>query len=101
MVQTIFQLAVVMLRKLSLTVEPGFQTVPSATFGDSYDISCYRPRNNRSRDRSVPVDEMKEIINRHDHRQQQHRGEHGGFVYKFRKQTTVVIAEVRGSEAWV
>lgn len=61
--------------------------------------------NERSEQRSIPLIEMIEIINGHDSKMQQYRGDHGGFVYKFKKtkkgKLTSVIAEVKGDECWI
>jgi hypothetical protein len=61
--------------------------------------------NERSEQRSIPLIEMIEIINHHDSKTQQYKGDHGGFVYKFKKtkngKLVSVIAEVKGDECWI
>lgn len=51
------------------------------------------------------LDEMKSVIHYHDHKEQQYRGNHGGFVYRFEKtvdsKRLVVVAEIWKSEAWI
>jgi hypothetical protein len=59
----------------------------------------------RSRERGLPLEAMKQIVNNHDARRQQYRGEHGGFVYKFVKtvegKKLAVVAEVKNDECWL
>ena len=48
---------------------------------------------------------MKDVVNYHDKRKQQFRGEHGGMVYRFSKTAAekelVDVAEVRKHECWL
>jgi len=59
----------------------------------------------RARERELSIEDMKAIINSHDHKCQLRRGGHGGFVYKFTKamlsKNMVVIAEVKKKDAWI
>jgi hypothetical protein len=55
--------------------------------------------------RAVSLQDMRDVVNHHDAKRQQYRGEHGGFVYKFIKNTglsqQVVVAEVKAEECWL
>ena len=59
----------------------------------------------RSDERILDLDAMKKAVNHHDNRTQQYRGDHGGFVYKFKKtsgqRTLVVVAEVKNECCWL
>ncbi|MGD1018986.1 MAG: hypothetical protein ABSA12_06675 [Verrucomicrobiia bacterium] len=48
---------------------------------------------------------MKDTICQHERRIQHRRGEHGGFVYEFRRRVSgkklVVIAEVKQNQCWL
>ena len=48
---------------------------------------------------------MKDVVNSHDTKTQQYKGDHGGFVYRFSKTAKgtklVVVAEVKKSECWL
>ena len=48
---------------------------------------------------------MKDVVNYHDKKTQQYRGNHGGFVYRFEKMVDgkklIIVAEVKKSEAWL
>lgn len=48
---------------------------------------------------------MKDVVNYHQSKTQQYRGNHGGFVYKFKKtvdgKTLAVVAEVKKGECWL
>jgi hypothetical protein len=59
----------------------------------------------RSRERGLPLEAMKHIVNYHDSKRQQYRGDHGGFVYKFVKlvngKKLAVVAEVKKDECWL
>lgn len=48
---------------------------------------------------------MKDVINYHEKKVQQYKGNHGGFVYRFEKtvdgKTLIVVAEVKKAEAWL
>jgi hypothetical protein len=60
---------------------------------------------NRRNERGVSLQNMKDVVNYHDAKTQQYRGEHGGFVYRFSKRAgadkLVVIAEVKKHECWL
>ena len=60
---------------------------------------------NRGKERGISCEEMKAVVNYSAMKRQQYRGNHGGIVWKFSKplgnQTAVVVAEVKGSEAWI
>ena len=64
-----------------------------------------RHADNRRNERMVSLQSMKDVVNYHDRKLQQIRGEHGGFVYRFSKKagtdTLVVIAEVKKHECWL
>ena len=51
------------------------------------------------------MQQMKDVVNYSETRRQQYKGNHGGFVYRFEKTVSgkrlVVVAEVKGSEAWL
>lgn len=55
--------------------------------------------------RQLFLDDMRNVVQYHDRRRQQYRGEHGGFVYRFEKTVDsdrlIVIAEVKKSECWL
>ena len=59
----------------------------------------------RSRERNISLEAMKEVVKYHETKTQQYRGEHGGFVYKFKKafdgKTLAVVAEIKKSECWL
>lgn len=59
----------------------------------------------RSAERGVSLEAMKDVVNYHQSRIQQYLGDHGGFVYRFKKavdrKTLVVAAEVKGTECWL
>jgi hypothetical protein len=59
----------------------------------------------RSRERDLPLELMKTIVNHHDSKMQQYRGDHGGFVFKFKRKIDgrmlAVIAEVKHNECWL
>lgn len=59
----------------------------------------------RVEQRELSVDPIKDVINYPDHKHQQRRGEHGGFVYLFEKtvegKTLLVCAELKKSECWI
>jgi len=69
------------------------------TFYDSTHAS------NRRKERAVSLEAMKDVVNYHDKRKQQFRGEHGGMVYRFSKTAAekelVDVAEVRKHECWL
>jgi len=48
---------------------------------------------------------MEDVVNYHDKKIQQYKGNHGGFVYRFEKTVNgrklAVIAEVKKTEAWL
>jgi hypothetical protein len=58
----------------------------------------------RAVQRGLSHDEIRDVINYHERRAQEFRGEHGGFVWKFEKTVKgvklVVIAEVKKAECW-
>ena len=58
----------------------------------------------RAEQRALSHDEIRDVITYHEHKAQQYRGEHGGFVYKFSKTVDaaklIVIAEVKKAECW-
>lgn len=53
----------------------------------------------------MSVQDMQDVVKYHGLKQQQCRGEHGGFVYKFSKNAgsvvLIVIAEVKKQECWL
>ena len=55
--------------------------------------------------RDLRLDEMKQVVNYHDTKTQQYRGDHGGFVYKFKKtsgsKTLTVVAEIKADQCWL
>jgi hypothetical protein len=59
----------------------------------------------RGGERNLSLETMESVINRHDRRTQQYVGEHGGLVYRFTRNDNerelVVVAEVKGEEAWI
>ncbi len=59
----------------------------------------------RSRERSIPLEAMKDVVRYPRSKTQQYRGAHGGFVYKFKKtvggETLAVVAEIKKSECWL
>jgi hypothetical protein len=59
----------------------------------------------RVQERGLALDSMKQAVIYHDSRTQQYRGDHGGYVYKFKKtvdgNTLAVIAEVKENECWL
>ena len=59
----------------------------------------------RSRERRISLDAMKEVVKYHESKTQQYRGDHGGFVHKFKKtvdgRTLAVVAEVKKGECWL
>ena len=59
----------------------------------------------RRRERSIPLEAMKDVVKYHQSKTQQYRGDHGGFVYKFKKtaggKTLAVVAEVKNGECWL
>lgn len=60
---------------------------------------------NRSEDRDIEIEVMKQIVKYSDTHKQQYKGNHGGFVYKFVKtvdcEQIAVIAEVYKGECWL
>jgi hypothetical protein len=59
----------------------------------------------RSGERAISLEAMKDVVKYPTQREQQWRGPNGGFVYKFTKRTgrdtLVVVAEVKKSECWL
>jgi hypothetical protein len=59
----------------------------------------------RINERGLSVEALKDVIKYHDHVDQQARGTHGGFMYRFQKtvdgKTLVVAAEVKKDECWI
>jgi hypothetical protein len=59
----------------------------------------------RRKERGATEQEMKDVINYHEKKVQQYKGNHGGFVYRFEKtvdgKTLIVVAEVKKAEAWL
>jgi hypothetical protein len=59
----------------------------------------------RRQERQLSVELMKDTICQHERRIQHRRGEHGGFVYEFRRRvagkTLVVVAEIKKHECWL
>jgi hypothetical protein len=66
---------------------------PITTFHDSTHAK------QRSRERNISLEAMKDVVKYHQSKTQQYRGDHGGFVYKFKKtadgKTLAVVAEVK------
>ena len=59
----------------------------------------------RSEERSISIEVMKNIVKYHESRKQQYRGEHGGFVCKFEKSVDgkriIVVAEIKKDTCWL
>jgi len=58
----------------------------------------------RAEQRALSHEEIRDVINYHERKAQQYRGEHGGFVTKFEKTVNavklIVIAEVKKAQCW-
>lgn len=59
----------------------------------------------RVSERELSEEQIRDVVNYHDKKRQQYKGEHGGFVYRFEKtvdgSTLVVAAEIKRQEAWI
>ncbi len=59
----------------------------------------------RSRERSISIEVMQNIVKYPESRRQLRRGEHGGFVFKFEKtvdgERIIVVAEIKKDICWL
>ena len=59
----------------------------------------------RSRERNISLETTKDVVKYHQSKTQQYRGNHGGFVYKFKKtvegKILAVVAEIKKDECWL
>ena len=59
----------------------------------------------RIAERGLNLEQLKRVVNSHDRKRQQYKGDNGGFVYKFEKEiderALIAIAEVKKTECWL
>lgn len=59
----------------------------------------------RIAERGLSLEQLKCVINYHDKKKQQYKGENGGFVYKFEKMVDgrkiFAVGEIKKSECWL